>query len=264
MSRMFVLLLQISCILFCLSACAKTNEDIELSNKPSKSQENTVQTPGMQSKPEDVSNQSVHAHSYSDATCTSAKKCACGATEGEALGHDYSDANCTEPKKCIRCAVESGSAQGHNYVNYICSRCGAQDPEGLPISLHLLPVIDSTYECRYYDQILTDNFGNSYVGYHFFQEAGASPGTVIFYLNSEYAHFSCDVLTLCDTGQEVSFVIYVDDQIVYQSDFFDRTDGKIHVDIDVKNGQQLKISSWNHAGSWGDTIYVVNAQVSKM
>ena len=28
-----------------------------------------------------------HVHVFSDATCTAPKTCACGATEGEALGH---------------------------------------------------------------------------------------------------------------------------------------------------------------------------------
>ena len=30
-----------------------------------------------------------HTHSWSEATCTEAQKCACGETQGEALGHDY-------------------------------------------------------------------------------------------------------------------------------------------------------------------------------
>lgn len=41
-----------------------------------------------------------HTHAFSDATCTEAPKCDCGATEGEALGHDYKDG------KCTRCNAE--------------------------------------------------------------------------------------------------------------------------------------------------------------
>lgn len=292
-NKLISLLLTIS-MLSCLSACGTTETGSNPTHTPSESQMDTVkdndenifseensqvssntegrnendttqtQTQTNQSKPTSTTNQTTHTHSYSNATCTSPKKCSCGATDGQALGHSYAEASCAVPEKCIRCGLTNGEPLGHTYVNYVCARCGTQDPEALPVSLHLLPVIDSTYECRYYDQILTDNFGNSYVGYHFFKEKGNNPGTTIFYLNKEYTHFSCDVLTLCDADQEVSFVIYVDNQIIYQSDCFDRTDGRIHIDIDVKNGQQLKISSWNHAGSWGDTIYVVNAQVSKM
>lgn len=41
--------------------------------------------------------------------------------------HKFSAATCTAPKKCS-CGVTSGSALGHNYVNGVCSRCNAKDP----------------------------------------------------------------------------------------------------------------------------------------
>ena len=37
----------------------------------------------------------THNHAYADATCTAPKTCACGATEGEALGHNYVNGVCT-------------------------------------------------------------------------------------------------------------------------------------------------------------------------
>ena len=37
----------------------------------------------------------THQHSFSAATCTTPKKCSCGATEGNALGHKYSNGTCT-------------------------------------------------------------------------------------------------------------------------------------------------------------------------
>ena len=81
---------------------------------------------------------SKHVHSYSAATCTSAKKCACGATSGSALGHNWKNATCTTPKKCSRCGTESGKAAAHTYTKkvtsatctkkgyttYTCSACG--------------------------------------------------------------------------------------------------------------------------------------------
>ena len=36
-----------------------------------------------------------HEHSWSDATCTEPKKCACGETDGEALGHAWENCECT-------------------------------------------------------------------------------------------------------------------------------------------------------------------------
>lgn len=44
-----------------------------------------------------------HKHTFKDATCTTAKTCSCGATEGKALGHKY--------------------------TNGVCSRCGKADPD---------------------------------------------------------------------------------------------------------------------------------------
>ena len=66
-----------------------------------------------------IKTESIEAkgHSYSNATCTEAKKCTrCSETSGSALGHSYSNATCTEAKKCTRCGETSGSALGHNYV----------------------------------------------------------------------------------------------------------------------------------------------------
>lgn len=67
-------------------------------------------------------------HSYSDATCTKAATCSCGATNGSALGHSWKDATCTSAKKCSRCGETNGSALGHSYSKGKCTRCSASDP----------------------------------------------------------------------------------------------------------------------------------------
>lgn len=48
----------------------------------------------------------AHEHAWSDATCTEGQKCECGETQGEALGHDF--------------------------VEGVCSRCEAADPDYAP------------------------------------------------------------------------------------------------------------------------------------
>ena len=84
-------------------------------------------------------------HSYSSATCTSAKKCSrCGATSGSALGHNWgswsttSSPTCTssgsKKRSCSRCGASRTStisALGHNWVTdkthknaSKCTRCG--------------------------------------------------------------------------------------------------------------------------------------------
>lgn len=41
--------------------------------------------------------------------------------------HKFSPATCTSPKKCV-CGATEGAAQGHRYINGSCNVCGAKDP----------------------------------------------------------------------------------------------------------------------------------------
>ena len=77
----------------------------------------------------------AHTHSYSSASCTSPRRCSCGATSGSSLGHSYGSATCTSAAKCSRCGATSGSSLGHSYFHSFeaahphrgytkCSRCG--------------------------------------------------------------------------------------------------------------------------------------------
>ncbi len=65
-----------------------------------------------------------HTHSFSKANCTSPAKCACGATNGAALGHSWQEATCVAPKTCKVCGATEGEKASHNYVNGKCSVCG--------------------------------------------------------------------------------------------------------------------------------------------
>lgn len=78
----------------------------------------------------------LHYHDYSvieskDASCTDSGykhfKCNCGDEYTDniaALGHSYSEASCTEAKKCSRCGATDGKALGHTTDSTVCSRCG--------------------------------------------------------------------------------------------------------------------------------------------
>lgn len=301
-------------MLFCLSACGTTETSSNPTDTLSKSQtdtaqdadENTLreessqissnteeikendtqtQTPVSQSKPTSTTNQPTHTHNYSNATCTSPKKCSCGATagtalghqfstatctspqicsrcgatNGNALGHNYSDATCTSPKTCTRCGQTSGSALGHNYVNNKCSRCGKVDPDSLPVGLNELPVIDATYNCQYYDGSLTDSFGNGYVGYYRLYDT-AKPACAIFNLDYKYSTFICDIVTNC---KDASFSIYVDNVLKYQTTNLNKLEGPVHVDLNVKNGQQLKVVADDNTYSYSEVGFLVNAQLTK-
>lgn len=315
MSKKLISLLLAVWMFFCLSACGTTKTNGNPTNTLSESQTDTTQdidenTSGEennhvssnteatnendtksqpstnQSKPTSNINQPTHTHSYSNATCTSPKKCSCGATagtalghqfssatctspkicsrcgktSGNALGHNYSAANCNSPKTCTRCGQTSGSALGHNYVNNKCSRCGKVDPDSLPVGLEQLHVIDSNSD--YYsfkNETIQDTFGNKYVGYHRFKEVGET-AYAIFNLNYKYSKFSCDIITTC---KDATFSIYVDNVLKYQTTNLSNVSGPIHVDVDVKNGQQLKVVATDNTYSWSVAGCLVNAQLTK-
>ena len=125
MSNKLISLLLAICMLFCLSACGTTetssnpantlsesqtdkqsstdettstqSENSQVSSNTEESDKNdTAQTQpsAHQSTPSNTTSQPAHTHKYADATCTSPKKCSCGATKGYAIGHEYQDGVC--------------------------------------------------------------------------------------------------------------------------------------------------------------------------
>ena len=120
-----------------------------------------------------------HEHSWSDATCTEPKKCACGATDGEALGHRIENApgkaaTCTEAgytayQECTRegCDYVGLNSQipalGHDLVDVAgkdatcsvagytaykaCSRCDHIEGKGVVPATGEHADIDDDYKC---------------------------------------------------------------------------------------------------------------------
>ena len=104
-------------------------------NSVAESQDTAKETTGTESQgaaeeaPNTESQAPVHTHDYSAATCTTAATCSCGAENGSALGHSWSETTCTAAKKCSRCGKTDGEALGHAYSQGQCSRCNAADPD---------------------------------------------------------------------------------------------------------------------------------------
>ncbi len=90
----------------------ETNSNTDATEQPT---DNTEQT-------------EAHTHTYSKATCTEAAKCACGATNGSALGHSWQSSTCKTPKTCKTCGVTEGGKGDHTYSNGACTVCGAAAP----------------------------------------------------------------------------------------------------------------------------------------
>lgn len=293
----------------CLSACGTTETSSNPTNTPSESQtdmpqntdeitsaepdnsqvssnteetkENDTQTqnPVSQSKPTNTTNPPTHTHSYSNATCTSPKKCSCGATagtalghqfssatctspqicsrcgntSGNALGHNYSAANCNSPKTCTRCGQTSGSALGHNYVNNKCSRCGKVDPDSLPVGLDKVVVIDSK-DCTSNSGTLTDSFGNTYnksiqfnvwddiysAGYY---DEGYSYS--LYNLSNKYRKFNATVAVPKQAASNANFKICIylndDNKPIYTKQNFNKTTAPFNIAIDVSNASKMRI-----------------------
>ena len=59
-----------------------------------------------------VTVEAPHVHSWSDATCTNPQKCACGETQGEALGHSYNS------------VVTAPTFEAKGYTTHTCENCG--------------------------------------------------------------------------------------------------------------------------------------------
>lgn len=110
-------------------ADSKTDTNNTTTNDNSNKNNNQSNGNGTTTKPNTNTQTNTHKHSFSAATCTTPKKCSCGATEGKALGHTYTNATCTTPKTCSVCKATSGSELGHNYdIDGVCTRCKAKDP----------------------------------------------------------------------------------------------------------------------------------------
>ena len=51
-------------------------------------------------------------------------------------GHSWTDATCTSPKRCVNCGLTEGDKQGHNYVDGICTGCGRVDYNGQSVKIY--------------------------------------------------------------------------------------------------------------------------------
>ena len=326
MPNKLISLLLAVCILFCLSACGTieatinvkdTLSELQTDNTPSTEagtiaennynqassaieNSNTTasqsQTTLNHYQPTSTVEPSSHIHSYSNATCTSPKKCNCGATAGTELGHQFSSATCTSPqicnrcgtvtgtalghsyliancispKTCTRCGQTSGNALGHKYVNNKCSRCGKIDPDSLPVSLNELYIIDSKY--YKYQNNITDSFGNTYNGAHAFSHTyqsnnGKEPHST-FSLNGKYNSFNGSIVATTEPAEDATYYIniYVDNVLKFSKTGYSKFTGKIDFDINVKNAQSLKIAvgiEQLHKGKNTYEIAIVNARLLK-
>lgn len=105
------------------SKTEKVTKPNNTNSKPINSSNNIDSKPS-NSKNSKPSDNNIHTHSYSNATCTKPATCSCGATKGTALGHSWKGATCKIAKTCNRCGQTEGSKLNHSYKNEKCTMCG--------------------------------------------------------------------------------------------------------------------------------------------
>lgn len=134
----------------------------------------------------------------------------------------------------------------------------------MPVPLNELHCIEQGYECGYTDSSIQDSFGNYYNGYITFS---GSPykGTMVYNLNHEYTKLSFDIIGkhYIHSDLNATIDVYLDDILIYSLPAYTKTTGKVHVELDVENGEVLKIVAYDSTYSWGESVCLVNAQVSK-
>ena len=88
--------------------------------------------------------ESIHIHSFSEATCIAPRSCSCGATEGSVSEHQWQSATCSTPQTCTICSATSGTATGHSYSNGKCTTCGQADPNYVQEEMVWIPTKGGT------------------------------------------------------------------------------------------------------------------------
>ena len=93
-----------------------------------------------------------HVHHFSDATCTEAARCACGETQGTALGHRWEEATCQRSKTCSVCGAVEGAKGDHRFENGKCIYCGME--QFLNPKLHLKMGVEYLGNLRVQDDMV--------------------------------------------------------------------------------------------------------------
>ena len=187
---------------------------------------------------------STYNHNYRNATCTTPKTCLnCGETDGVPAPHNYDAATCIAPQTCKSCGFKSGDALGHFYEDNICIRCNEADPDCLFENLH---VIDSSgYKGTISD--FTDTYGDNYdIAFEYYASIDGSLVSKsanmysIHNLKKSYTKLSGAFVAGNKLDIALSIEIYVDDNLAFSSQKYDRTTGKMEFSVDITNASTVK------------------------
>lgn len=135
----------------------------------------------------------------------------------------------------------------------------------MPVKLSDLHCIDVSYNSGYFDQSIQDSFGNYYNGYIALYHTTGNGGYIIYNLDKKYTRLSFDIIAKNGSlsgSDSADIEVYLDGKLIYSKCGYNNTTGKIHVNLDVENGEQLKFVARSNMYSYCTTAWIVNAKVS--
>ena len=135
-----------------------------------------------------------------------------------------------------------------------------------PVDLVSVHIIDSK-NYSYHDDGYVDSFGNTYTGYHFFEEVD-SGANVLFNLNQEYTTFSGTIAASEETAAEDVFFIQItcDGKNTYEKHNITKVTEPFDFSVNVKGCKKLEIRFGcdKKETFFGYRIGIVNAVLEKV
>lgn len=209
------------------------------------------------------------SHKWMPADCFVPITCSkCGEVIGDALGHDYSDATCTKAETCIRCGKTSGLPLEHSWISATydmpetCEYCGKV--EGLPLGYPLSwckKLEDSNPAGRNVEDVVVadweDAVGTIYEDAIRFWVAKLKNWDRTEYIEYDlsgkysYMEFSIAAEKNSDMNAEGKFLIYADDNLVYESEWIGYTQNAIQDSICVSGAEQIRIMCTTESAVFG-------------
>lgn len=111
-----------------------------------------------------------------------------------------------------------------------------------PVGLETIHIIDSK-NYSYSEDGYVDSFGNTYTGYHFFEDIDSGDTYALFNLNQEYTTISGTIAASEETAAEDTFFIKIscDGKKAYEKHNITKVTDPVDFTVDVKNCKKLEI-----------------------
>lgn len=238
-----------------------------------------------QSTSANTTSQPAHTHKYANATCTTPKKCSCGATQGSALGHKYQNdgvcsvCNAVDEGKYVEAQVNAADKVFADYTKYndalkIIKTALQKFPNNATLKSKkdyyqsfapmYLSDVEPYSKTTWFESLDedTDIFNTKH--YHCVRIAKnftSADGT--YDLSAKYNTFTATIYGLGD-GTSGSLKVYADGVCVYSNTSIDPNTRPIKITLDVTGVMDLKFEMKQYYNSYlGECFGMSNVYVQK-